>query len=61
MTTIPTAAKTIIITPITANIIPSILAILLATGGNIFAMAYNIIPITSTTMPPIRLIFYTKH
>lgn len=59
MTIIPTAAKTIIITPTTAKIIPTILAILLATGGNMFDIAYKIIPITNTIIPPIKLmIFY---
>ena len=52
----PTAASTIMITPIIAKTIPKILAIFVATGGNIPAIAYNMIPIIKTTIPPTKLI-----
>ena len=53
----PTAASTIRITPMIAKIIPRILAILVATGGNIPAIAYKMIPIIKTIIPPTKLIF----
>ena len=58
----PTAASTIRITPMIAKTIPRILAILVATGGNIPAIAYNMIPIIKTIIPPTKLIssHYTK-
>jgi len=51
----PTAASTIRITPMIAKTIPRILAILVATGGNIPAIAYNMIPIIKTIIPPTKL------
>ena len=45
-----------------AKTIPSILAILVATGGNIPATEYNMIPIIKTIIPPTKLIssYYAK-
>ena len=59
----PTAASTIRITPMIAKTIPRILAILVATGGNIPAIAYNMIPIIRTIIPPTKLVssYYTKN
>ena len=59
----PTAASTIRIIPMIAKTIPKILAILVAMGGNIPAIAYNMIPIIKTIIPPTKLIisfYYTK-
>ena len=58
----PTAASTIKITPMIAKIIPRILAIFVATGGNIPATAYKMIPIINRIIPPTKLIpsYYTK-
>ncbi|HET6589986.1 MAG TPA: hypothetical protein VFG45_07480 [Candidatus Nitrosocosmicus sp.] len=50
----PNAPSTIKITPMTANTIPRILAIFVATGGNILAIAYKIIPIIRTIIPSIN-------
>ncbi len=47
----PKAPRTINTIPTTDKIIPKILEILLAIGGNIFAIAYRIIPITSIIIP----------
>ena len=41
-----------------AKTIPRILAILVATGGNIPAIAYNMIPIIKTIIPPTKLISF---
>jgi hypothetical protein len=58
----PTAASTISTIPMMAKTIPKILAMLVATGGNMPATAYNMIPIIRTTIPPTKLItsYYTK-
>ena len=52
----PTAASTIRITPMIAKKIPRILAILVAAGGNIPAIAYSINPIIKTIIPQTKLI-----
>ncbi len=46
-----------------AKTIPSILAMLVATRGNIPAVAYNMIPIINTIIPPTKLIlhYYVKN
>ena len=41
-----------------AKTIPRILAILVAIGGNIPAIAYSMIPIIKTIIPPTKLISY---
>ena len=58
----PNAARTIKITPMIAKIIPRILAIFVAKGGNIPATAYKIIPIINRIIPPTKLIpfYYVK-
>ena len=50
--------STIRITPMIAKTIPRIQAILVATGDNIPAIEYNMIPITKTIIPPTKLISY---
>jgi hypothetical protein len=52
----PTAASMISTIPMMAKTIPKILAMLVTTGGNMPAIAYNMIPIIRTTIPPTKLI-----
>jgi hypothetical protein len=54
----PTAASTIRITSMIAKTIPRILAIIVAAGGNIPAIEYNMFLITRTIIPPTKLISY---
>ena len=58
----PAVASTVRTTPMIAKTIPRILAILVATGGNIPAIAYNMMPIIKTIIPPTKLIssYYAK-
>ena len=52
---IHTAANIIIIIPIIARMIPPILAMVVAPGGNMLEIAYNITPIMVIIIPVTKL------
>lgn len=54
----PKAANIIIIIPIIARMIPPILAMVVAPGGNMLEIAYNITPIMVIIIPVTKLMQY---